>query len=145
MSFWFPIRTHTGRLYNSFCFRFSCWISSSNGLIWIFVSFVLAIEIVSSVSIFFNLIKKVTHKNVLKEKQREWFKGFVFTTKITSVTITWAVLWYSNLSFLFSQLCYFFQINLLILVRVIREMTKMEQTKDNQGEQIRSHRFYCLF
>ncbi|XP_073251283.1 adhesion G protein-coupled receptor L4-like [Porites lutea] len=50
-----------------------CWISSSNGLIWIFISFVLAIEI----------------------------------------------------------------INLLILVRVIREMTRMEQTKDNQVEQIR--------
>ena len=136
MSFSFPTRTHTGRLYNLFCFRFSCWISSSNGLIWIFISFVLAIEIVSSASIFFNLIKKKWHKNALKEKQRKWF---------TSVTITWAVLWYSNLSFLFSQLCYFFQINLLILVRVIREMTRMEQTKDNQGEQIRSHRFYCLF
>ena len=33
--------------------------------------------------------------------------------------------------------CCFFKLNVLILVRVIKEMTAMEQARDNHAEQIR--------
>ena len=37
------------------------------------------------------------------------------------------------------------KVNILILVRVIKEMTAMEQTKDNHVEQIRYQHYFSLF
>ena len=43
----FGTNKHIQQLLDFFLFCFSCWMSSTGNLIWIFVSFVVAVEIVS--------------------------------------------------------------------------------------------------
>ena len=88
----------------------SCWISSGNSLIWIFVTFVITIEVVSF-----------------------WLGLFILVILIKDyLKCVIAMPQYKLLIYLL-----LYQINILILTRVIMEMTKMQATGDNQSQQLR--------
>ncbi|CAH3165297.1 unnamed protein product [Pocillopora meandrina] len=126
-----------------------CWLSSTNNLIWIFVTFVAFIER-------FSLLNDY---RLSKEYQLQLILPFVFPTLIPlGLRVNQVIAWRSTgfSTFLFSNarnetndhfsvvgdafyIPCFFQLNILILVRVIKEMRKLMQPtgENNNTQQIR--------
>ena len=126
LQLWFFIR--------HFHFFNSCWMSSANNLIWIFVAFVIIVEVVSK-TIFdkeCSLLQSMDYN-----LSSLFFYWALFTMGCHSASLCPSVClcssFYLSVSHQFvrcqSLRCFHFKLNILILVRVIREMTKMQQKR----------------
>ena len=126
--------SNCGFLWDIFIFLNSCWMSSANNLIWIFIAFVIIVEVVS---------KTILDKECSLLQSMDYnlsslfFYWALFTMGCHSACLCPSVClcssFYLSVSHQFvrcqSLRCFHFKLNILILVRVIREMTKMQQKR----------------
>ena len=133
----------------------SCWLSYTNNLIWIFAAFMAFVEVVSlqlvNPSHFpfscqdWPLVEIVSLVPMLITKRKAYFCFLLPGSKLTTFPTPFTPTMYSALLVLatstlptFDIPC-LFQLNISILVRVIKEMTTLVQPmgEDNHIKQIR--------
>ena len=126
----------------------SCWLSYTNNLIWIFAAFMAFVEVVSLKLVspsHWPLVEIVSLVPMLITKGKSYFcfrppgsKLTIFSTPFTPTMYSALLVLATTTLPIFDIPC-LFQLNILILVRVIKEMTTLVQPmgEDTHIKQIR--------